>query len=116
MTNMESLVAMVKQAEAKAKEEKCSKAIKTLLAIIGVIVVTAAIAYAVYKLISCYKQKKDVCDDVDVCEDEDSCIELEFTFPEDEDAVEDTITIILPEETEEASEAENEEAEKTVEE
>ena len=104
MTKMDELVAMVKKAEAKAKEEKCCKAIKTVLAVIGIIVVVAAVAYAVYKLVTSCKKDEEVCDDADACDDEDSCIELEFTFPEEEDAEEDTITIVVADEAAEAVE------------
>lgn len=101
MTKMDELVAMVKKAEAKAKEEKCCKAIKTVLTVIGIVVVVAAIAYAVYKLVASLKKDEESFDDVDVCDDEDSCIELEFTFPEEEEAEEDTITIVAADEADE---------------
>lgn len=87
MTKMDELVALVKRAEAKAKEEKCSKAIKTALAVIGLIVVVAVIAFAVYKCITKCKQEEEELDCEDSFEDEESCIELEFVYPADEDAV-----------------------------
>ena len=87
MTKMDELVALVKGAEAKAKEEKCSKAIKTALTVIGLIVVVAAIAFAVYKFITKCKQEEEDIDCEDVFEDEESCIELEFVYPADEEAI-----------------------------
>ncbi len=87
MTKMDELVALVKRAEAKAKEEECNKAIKTALAVIGIIVIVAAIAFAVYKFITKCKQEEAECDCEETFEDEESCIELEFVYPVDEEAV-----------------------------
>ena len=98
MTKMDELVALVKKAEVKAKEEKCSKAIKTALAVIGIIVVVAAIAYAVYKCITKCTDEEE-CGCAELYEDEESCIELEFVYPEEEEAV--------PAEAEELVEAED---------
>ncbi len=89
MTKMDEIVAMVKAADAKMKEEKCNKTIKTILAVIGVIVVVAAIAFAVYKFIMKCKENTDAayaeCEET--FEDEESCIELEFVYPNEEEAV-----------------------------
>lgn len=87
MTKMDELCALVKNAEAKVKEEKCSKAIKTALAVIGIIVVVAAIAFAVYKCITKCKQEEEEYECEDTFEDEESCIELEFVYPAEEEAV-----------------------------
>lgn len=86
MTKMDEFVALVKNAEAKVKEEKCSKAIKSALAVIGVIVVVAAIAFAVYKCITKCKREEE-CECENAFEEEASCIELEFVYPAEEDAV-----------------------------
>ncbi len=89
MTKMDEIVAMVKAADAKVKEEKCSKAIKTVLAIVGAVVVVAAIAFAVYKFMMKCKANTEAayaeCEDT--FEDEESCIELEFVYPSEEEAV-----------------------------
>lgn len=75
----------------KMKDEKCCKVIKTVLTIIGVLVVIAGVAFAVYKFMT--KCKKGACEcDCDcecddIFEDEESCIELEFACPTEEEAV-----------------------------
>ena len=84
---MEEVLTMVKKAEAKVKEEKCCKTIKTVLKVIGVLVVVAAVAFAVYKFITKCKQEEETCEFEDAFEDEESCIELEFAYPTDEEAV-----------------------------
>ena len=71
----------------KMKEEKCSKAIKTVMAVIGMIVVAVAIAFAVYKFITRCKPQEECCDCEDAFEDEEACIELEFACPTEDEAV-----------------------------
>ena len=61
--------------------------IKIVFAIVGILVVVAAIAFAVYKFITKCKCEEEefVCNDT--FEDEESCIELEFAGPTEEEAV-----------------------------
>ena len=68
----------------KIKEDN-NKLIKTVFAVVGILVVVAAIAFAVYKFITKCKCEEEefVCDDT--FEDEESCIELEFVCPSEED-------------------------------
>lgn len=80
MTKMNELISKMKKAE---EEKSCNK-MKTVLAIIGVIVVVAAIAFAVYKFITRCKKDEEICECEDFFEEEDSCIELEFVSPEAE--------------------------------
>ena len=69
----------------KIKEDD-NKLIKTVFAVVGILVVVAAIAFAVYKFITKCKCEEEefVCDDT--FEDEESCIELEFVCPAEEEA------------------------------
>ena len=69
----------------KIKEDN-NKLIKTVFAIVGILVVVAAIAFAVYKFITKCKCEEEefVCDDT--FEDEESCIELEFACPKEDEA------------------------------
>ncbi len=89
MTKMDELVTAVKKAEAKAKDEKCCKTLSTVLTIIGVLVVVAAVAFAVYKFITRCKENECDCDCEceDIFEDEESCIELEFVCPAEGEVV-----------------------------
>ena len=70
----------------KIKEDN-NKLIKTVFAVVGILVVVAAIAFAVYKFITKCKCEDEefACDDT--FEDEESCIELEFVCPTEEEAV-----------------------------
>ena len=76
----------------KKLDEKCCNTMKVIMAVIGVIVVVAAIAFAVYKFITRCKSEEDCCDCADLFEEEESCIELEFACPkEDEEAPEEPV-------------------------
>ena len=66
----------------KIKEDN-NKLIKTVFAVVGILVVVAAIAFAVYKFIVKCKGKDEEYLYDDTFEDEESCIELEFSAPEE---------------------------------
>ena len=70
----------------KKLDEKCCNTMKLIMAVIGVIVVVAAIAFAVYKFITRCKPEEDCCDCADLFEEEESCIELEFVCPKEDEA------------------------------
>ncbi len=84
MMKMNELLTKLKKAE---EEKSCNK-MKTVLAIIGVIVVIAAIAFAVYKFITKCKMDKECCECDCACEEDDNCIEIEFVSPKEQDAAE----------------------------
>ena len=69
----------------KIKEDN-NKLVKTVFAVVGILVVVAAVAFAVYKFIArCKCEEELACDDT--FEDEESCIELEFVCPTEDEAI-----------------------------
>ena len=70
----------------KIKEDN-NKLIKTVFAGVGILVVVAAVAFAVYKFITkCKCEDEEFLYD-DTFEDEEACIELDFACPTEDEAV-----------------------------
>lgn len=70
----------------KIKEDN-NKLIKTVFAVVGILVVVAAVAFAVYKFITkCKCEDEEFLYD-DTFEDEEACIELDFACPTEDEAV-----------------------------
>ena len=88
----------------KIKEDN-NKLIKTVFAVVGILVVVAAIAFAVYKFFTKCKCEEEefVCDDT--FEDEESCIELEFVCPTEQEVASDEAEEVTTEEPVEEEEA-----------
>lgn len=88
----------------KIKEDN-NKLIKTVFAVVGILVVVAAIAFAVYKFFTKCKCEEEefVCDDT--FEDGESCIELEFVCPTEQEVVSDEAEEVTTEEPVEEEEA-----------
>lgn len=68
-------------------KEDNNKLIKTVFAVVGILVVVATIAFAVYKCITKCKCKNEELEYDDTFEDEEHCIEIEFASPTEEEAV-----------------------------
>lgn len=66
------------------KEKKQDNTIAMIMAIIGILVVIAGVAFAVYKFITKRKAEKE-CFEADDFEEDDALIELEFTYPNDDE-------------------------------
>ena len=66
------------------KEKKNDNTIGMIMAIVGIIVVVAGVAFAVYKFVSKRKAAKKLAEECNCTECEDSLIELEFTYPEED--------------------------------
>lgn len=77
------------------KEKKQDNTIAMVMAIVGIVVVVAGVAFAVYKFISKRREDKELQEMLDAMEEEDSLIDIEFTYPE-----EDTQDTLLTEEEE----------------
>ena len=65
------------------KEKKQDNTIAMIMAIIGIVVVVAGVAFAVYKFITKRKAEKELFEMEDY-EDDEALIELDFTYPDDE--------------------------------
>ncbi len=72
------------------KEKKHDSTIAIVMAVIGIVAVVAGVAFAVYKFITQKRAEKELFEMDDYVEDEDSIIELEFTYPEEENIEEPT--------------------------
>ena len=70
----------------KIKEDN-NKLVKTVFAVLGILVVVAAIAFAVYKFITRCECEEDELAYDDTFEDEEHCIELEFACPTEDEAI-----------------------------
>ena len=68
------------------KEKKQDNTIAMVMAIIGIVVVVAGIAFAVYKFISKRKAQKE-CFEMDDYEDDEALIELDFVYPNDDEVL-----------------------------
>ena len=68
-------------------ENKKDNTIAMVMAIIGIVVVVAGVAFAVYKFVSKRKAEKELFEAEDF-EDDEALIELDFTYPDDEVPVE----------------------------
>jgi len=68
------------------KEKKQDNTIAMIMAIIGIVVVIAGVAFAVYKFITKRKAEKELFEED--YEDEDALIELDFVYPDDETSAE----------------------------
>lgn len=83
MTKCNELLCALKDAEVQAKDKKCCKMITTIMAVVGIVVVVAGVAFAVYKFITRNKEEENLWDDID---EEDSFVELELVYPEEDNA------------------------------
>ena len=66
------------------KEKKQDNTIAMIMAIVGIVVVVAGVAFAVYKFISKRREDKELQQMLDAMEEEDSLIDIEFTYPEED--------------------------------
>lgn len=73
------------------KEKKQDNTIAMIMAIIGIVVVVAGVAFAVYKFITKRKAQKE-CFEADDYEEDDALIELEFTYPNEEEVPVEVLT------------------------
>lgn len=68
------------------KEKKQDNTIAMVMAIIGIVVVIAGIAFAVYKFISKRKAEKELFE-MENQEDDEGLIELDFVYPNDDEVL-----------------------------
>ena len=66
------------------KEKKQDNTIAMIMAIIGIVVVVAGVAFAVYKFITKRKANKELQEMLDDMDEEEALIDIEFTYPEEE--------------------------------
>ena len=70
------------------KENKKDNTIAMVMAIIGIVVVVAGVAFAVYKFITKRKEKKELEEILAAMDEDDALIDIDFTYPDDEVPVE----------------------------
>ena len=68
--------------ECNCNEKKQDNTIAMIMAIIGIVVVVAGVAFAVYKFITKRKEEKEFEEMLDAMDD-DACIELDYDYPEE---------------------------------